>query len=195
MEIVPCSNVLLADAKRKRTRNDDGGFFEQDFTIMDDDPCQKFGSCPVDIDESTLSLRSDPVPPAIGVERTKSQHLIASQTETRYDEIIIPLLARRSFHLPGNNWKEDWIQWMGNNHVVFGTCFHHKLHPIEMWERYVLLVGSVSFALIATNVAYLWDKFDDGKTTDFDPTAVLFNFTIGGGHDDGGRGGGNGGGW
>lgn len=74
------------------------------------------------------------------------------------EEIIVQLLARRSSHLPGNTWFQDWDQWFRNNHIVFGICFHHPLHPLETWERLVALIGSVAFGLFTTNVAYLWDE-------------------------------------
>lgn len=69
-------------------------------------------------------------------------------------EQIVPLLARQSFHLPGNDWWADWRQWFGNNHIFFGICFHHPFHPVEWWERLLALAASVSFSLIATNVVW-----------------------------------------
>jgi len=73
------------------------------------------------------------------------------------EEVLIPLLARRSCHLPGNDWQDDWIQFMRNNHIVFGICLCHRLHPLEWWERIMALLGSIAIGLIATNIAYLWD--------------------------------------
>jgi hypothetical protein len=46
---------------------------------------------------------------------------------------------------------------MKNNHIVFGICLCHRLHPLEWWERIMALLGSVAVGLIATNIAYLWD--------------------------------------
>ena len=93
------------------------------------------------------------------------------------DEILIPLLAQRSFHLPGNNKRQDWVQWMKNNHVIFGICLHHPLHPIETWERMIVLLGSISFAMIATNIGYIWDWYD-GEERQFDPRAVLYSWNV-----------------
>ncbi|KAG7349999.1 hypothetical protein IV203_012596 [Nitzschia inconspicua] len=104
------------------------------------------------------------------------------------DSILIPLLAQKSYHLPNLTWKEDWIQWMRNNHIVFGICFCHKLHPIEWWERIIVLLGSMSFALIAINIYYvLWDldhlvnsensgNYD--STAGFDPQREVFYFSL-----------------
>lgn len=69
----------------------------------------------------------------------------------RKEDFVIPLLARRSYHLPGNDWWADWRQWFCNNHILFGICLHHPLHPLEWWERLLALVASVSFGLVATN--------------------------------------------
>lgn len=68
---------------------------------------------------------------------------------------LVPLLARRSCHLPGNDWRADWVQWFCNNHILFGICLHHPWHPVERWERAVALAASISFSLVATNVVYL----------------------------------------
>jgi hypothetical protein len=81
----------------------------------------------------------------------------SSVKKRQQESNIIPLLARRSCHLPGNTWKADWIQYMRNNHILFGICLHHPLHPVEWWERILMLVGSTAFGLAATTCVYLWD--------------------------------------
>lgn len=74
---------------------------------------------------------------------------------TATDEgVLIPLLARRSYHLPGNTWWDDWLQWLKNNHILFGICLHHPLHPLETWERCLYLTASISFGLVATGTIY-----------------------------------------
>lgn len=107
----------------------------------------------------------------------KRQSIRDDQNFRTQDEVIIPLLARRSFHLPANTAMQDWIQWMRNNHILFGTCFHHRLHPIETWERLLVLLGSISFAMVATNIGYLWDWYD-GDDLDFDPKAVVYSWNV-----------------
>ena len=73
---------------------------------------------------------------------------------SRKEDFVIPLLARRSYHLPGNGWGADWMQWFCNNHILFGICLHHPLHPLEWWERLLALVASISFGLVMTNAVY-----------------------------------------
>ena len=102
------------------------------------------------------------------------------------DAVLIPLLAQKSYHLPGNSWREDWIQWMRNNHIVFGICFCNRLHPIEWWERIIVLLGSMSFALIALNIYYLlwvvddvyYGNGEDGTADGFDPQQELYSVTF-----------------
>ena len=102
------------------------------------------------------------------------------------DAVLIPLLAQKSYHLPGNSWREDWVQWMRNNHIVFGICFCNRLHPIEWWERIIVLLGSMSFALIALNIYYLlwvvddvyYGNGEDGTADGFDPQQELYSVTI-----------------
>jgi len=89
-------------------------------------------------------------------------------TAARYaavdEDIIIPLLVRRSCHLPGNGWCQDWMQYLSNNHMLVGICWHHPLHPLETWERVLAMTGSVSFGLAATTCAYLWENTIDHMT-------------------------------
>ena len=97
--------------------------------------------------------------------RKKKQQSSSSRKELRNklignsdqeDDVIIQLLAKRSCHLPGNSWTQDWIQFVFNNHIILGICCHHKLHPLETWERSIALVGSIGFGLFATNIANMW---------------------------------------
>lgn len=72
---------------------------------------------------------------------------------------IVPLLATRSYHIPGNNWYQDWTQFMINNHPLFSIFCHHRLHPLRLAQRVVCLIGSVSFGLITTNCVYLYYNY------------------------------------
>merc|ERR1712176_507554 len=72
------------------------------------------------------------------------------------------LFSIRSAHLPGNNWCQDWIQWMQNNHPLLALCCRHKLNPVGIRPRLVLLLSSVSFGLIATNIVYLFYRQNAG---------------------------------
>lgn len=71
------------------------------------------------------------------------------------EEQLKYLFARRSCHLPGNSWWQDWLQFICNNHPLFGLCLHHKLHPLTLYDRISILISSISFGLIATNLVYL----------------------------------------
>ncbi len=70
---------------------------------------------------------------------TKAQFARAAIRKAEKDDLI-SLLRRRSMHLPGNNWYQDWIQYIRNNHPLLGICLHHPLHPLRMGQRiYILL--------------------------------------------------------
>ncbi len=77
---------------------------------------------------------------------------------------LVQRLAMQSYHLPGNNWIQDWWQFMMNNHPVFGICCHNKAHPIKGFTRIVALIGTVTFGLAITSFCYvffLWNpEFD-----------------------------------
>jgi len=106
---------------------------------------------------------------------------------------IVQLLALQSYHLPGNNWIQDWWQYMSNNHPVFGICCHSKLHPIKGFTRIVALIGTITFGLAITNFCYvffLWNpKYDrviasiaktDGTELEL-TTGMLLLWTVGSG--------------
>lgn len=83
------------------------------------------------------------------------------------EEIIRRRLTVRAYHLPGNNWYEDWKMYIQNNHLVFGLCFHHPIHPVKNKHRLILLSGSLAFGLAVTNLVYLLGDFvNDTVLTD-----------------------------
>lgn len=89
--------------------------------------------------------------------RMKKQYLMDQQHE---ETVLVPLLAKRSYYLPGNSWCQDWVSWMLNNHILLGICFHHPLHPIKWGKRIVAAIGSIAFGLSSTCIMYLWDVHD-----------------------------------
>ena len=87
---------------------------------------------------------------------------------------IQALLAVGAYHLPGNTWCEDWLQYFRNNHPLFSTCLQDYLHPIPRCIRVVAFVGSVMFGLVLTNVTFLW--FSDLEESG----TVIFELSAGG---------------
>lgn len=76
------------------------------------------------------------------------------------------LLASRSAHLPGYSWCGDWVQWMRNNHPLLALCCKYKENPIGVGQRLIILLGSISFGLAATNLVYLFYRiFDEANGT------------------------------
>jgi hypothetical protein len=85
---------------------------------------------------------------------------LATRTASQKEEesssaLLIQLLALQVYHLPNNSWCQDWYQYMANNHLIFGICLHHKLHPLKTCTRVVVLIGSSLFGLLLTNVFYM----------------------------------------
>ncbi len=88
----------------------------------------------------------------------------AATSHSRYSEedlYVKKLLARRSFHLPDHNWCQDWMQFIKNNHPLFGLCLYHPLHPLRLGHRIFIFIGSVAFGLTATNFVYLWYAYSN----------------------------------
>jgi hypothetical protein len=121
----------------------------------------------------------------------EQQH--SSSVRTADSDELVQLLALQVYHLPGNNWGQDWLQYINNNHPVFGICCHSALHPIGSKTRIVALVGTIIFGLALTNafyLFYLWNpQFDrvvakvvtNGGDTLVLTTGMLLLWTLGGG--------------
>eukprot|EP00558_Chaetoceros_sp_UNC1202_P005389 CAMPEP_0197240190 /NCGR_PEP_ID=MMETSP1429-20130617/6526_1 /TAXON_ID=49237 /ORGANISM="Chaetoceros sp., Strain UNC1202" /LENGTH=219 /DNA_ID=CAMNT_0042699779 /DNA_START=77 /DNA_END=733 /DNA_ORIENTATION=- len=92
------------------------------------------------------------------------------------DEILMMkrLFSQRSAHLPGYNWCQDWVQWMLNNHPLLGLCCRHRLNPIGIAPRLVIILSSISFGLIATNVVFLFYRY-------YDANGIILKLELGGG--------------
>lgn len=117
--------------------------------------------------------------------------IATSSSQDPEEDAVVQLLALQMYHLPGNSWCQDWMQYMRNNHPVFGICCHHKLHPIGSCQRIIALCGTVLFGLALTNLFYLfylWNpRFDqvvaEFVTTDGDSwtltTGMLLLWTLG----------------
>lgn len=75
--------------------------------------------------------------------------------EQAHKEAVVRLLLVRAYHLPRLNWYQDWLQYMTNNHPIFGICWHHEYHPVRGLVRIISLIGSMLFGLAVTNIIYL----------------------------------------
>lgn len=123
---------------------------------------------------------------SFGGQKTNQLHIIENERSGRRfsfkgvnaemeEELYIRrLLARRSFHLPRNNCCQDWIQFIKNNHVLFGICCHNPLHPLQLGHRIFILIGSIAFGLTATNGVYLWYAYSNE-----DMNKVIVQVTLG----------------
>lgn len=126
--------------------------------------------------------------------QTKGRTLASVHSEVTDPEeaTLVQCLAMQAYHLPGNTWKQDWWQYMLNNHPVFGVFFHHPKHPIKCCTRFVAMIGTIVVGLAVTNVFYLFFQLnpqfnqplvtvaiDDQSNTTL-TTGMLLLWTVGG---------------
>jgi len=102
--------------------------------------------------------------------RLSSYNEVMGKSHKGDPNYIVPLLAAQAYHIPGNSFGQDWIQFMKNNHPLFGICLHHKLHPIKSCTRIVALIGTILFGLVMTNIFYLFYLFNP----EFDQEVLSF---------------------
>jgi hypothetical protein len=88
--------------------------------------------------------------------------------------MIVPYLAARTYHIPGNNLFQDWFQYVyANNHPVFGLCFHYKYHPVSNSTRILVFFGTLCASLAIFNLFYLFFLWKDGEHKQHDiPTDI-----------------------
>jgi len=125
-------------------------------------------------------------------QRIAAYNATMGKSNTLSESTIVPLLAQRSYHLPGNTWRQDWWMYMANNHPLLGICCHHELHPIGACTRIVALLGTLIFGLVMINAFYLFylmnPRFDQAfisiKMNDGDEwvltTGMMLFWTVGG---------------
>ena len=75
----------------------------------------------------------------------------------------IRALSEQKFHLPGQNWKEDWVQYFANNHPIFGICLHYPEHSVGWGMRCLCFLSSIVFGLSMTNMFWLWSRTSDNN--------------------------------
>lgn len=97
---------------------------------------------------------------AVMLEEYKFKQHKGHVTRDEKREKLRILLAARSAHLPDYSWCADWVQWMRNNHPLLGMCLKYKENPIGIGQRIIILIGSISFGLAATNLVYLFYKIN-----------------------------------
>lgn len=98
----------------------------------------------------------------------------ARTPEEELERKLVPKLASRSYHLPGYNLRQDYFQYMFNNHPFWGICCHHKLHPLKTRQRLIILLGSFAFGVAITNAIYLWFL----NNPNYDETSQVFSVNL-----------------
>lgn len=113
----------------------------------------------VDDEDNTNVIKASAAEPSKNAKRLPSPTTtVATELEDQHDfsalvddsERIPYYLAKRNYHLPNNSAAQDWFMWFGNNHPLFGICFHHHMHPLRLADRIVMLVTSLLVGLGAT---------------------------------------------
>lgn len=123
---------------------------------------------------------------------TENEDITKSRREKELAKVLVPLLAMQCYHLPGNSWFQDLVQYVANNHPIMGICFHHRLHPLGPKTRAVALVGTLVFGLALTSffellyIQYpryqrILVAFGEGDDTWELTSGMLSLWTVGGG--------------
>mmetsp|Transcript_1243 Transcript_1243/g.2370 ORF Transcript_1243/g.2370 Transcript_1243/m.2370 type:complete len:302 (-) Transcript_1243:337-1242(-) len=100
--------------------------------------------------------RAPTLTPSTGDESSSSTCSNEQKEHDMQEDFIRRKLSMRAYHLPGNTWCQDLVMHIRNNHIIFGICCHHRLHPVKAKHRFVILLGSLAFGLSVTNAIYLY---------------------------------------
>ena len=85
-----------------------------------------------------------------------SREFRSRRSESDENAALIAALGNRDYHLPGNDYWQDYRQYFGNNHPLFGICCHNRLSPVRFRQRIFVLIGSMAFGLATTNFIVLY---------------------------------------
>lgn len=130
--------------------------------------------------EVTRNVKSTSNAPTNSRNRLQQYEERVSGVSSQERNEVIPALALRSYHLPGNSWCDDWFQYFANNHPVLGICCHNRLHPIRMRMRIINLIGSIVFGLAVTNMIWLWFIYNEDDAQSPVLTLSLGGVSVGG---------------
>jgi len=130
-------------------------------------------------ESSSDNTASKPLTPAERLRRY-NETIGAASRETQTDEklMMVKLFSIRSAHLPGNNWCQDWVQWMMNNHPLLGLCCRHRSNPVGSLPRLIILLTSACYGLIATNLVYLFYRRNEGANGNYGDFVTYENITL-----------------
>ena len=74
------------------------------------------------INQTSPTLSSDEDSSASSADDGRENEQIEERSEQKssvdYEETVRQRLSTRAYHLPGNNWCEDWQMYIRNNHLV-----------------------------------------------------------------------------
>jgi hypothetical protein len=105
-----------------------------------------------------------------------------TRSYVRGNNELILRLANASFHLPGNSWCEDWKQYIGNNHPLFGICYHNILHPGSFCNRTLTFISSIAFGMTISSILYLffiyYEDYVPNSTNPLMNVSISVNTTI-----------------
>ena len=107
------------------------------------------------------------------------KRLREDKTLTEQEKDIVQRLARRSFHLPGNSFWQDWHSFVGNNHPLFGFRCAHEYHPFGLQQRLINLIASIAFGLAATSMVVLWYYYEEKDMGEVALTLLGYSLTKG----------------
>jgi hypothetical protein len=79
------------------------------------------------------------------------------------DQVTKERLLQGCYHLPGNSYAQDLLQYFCNTHPLLGIWFHHPLHPISGSLRAAFFIGSLAFGLAVSNIIYVAFVIDNSK--------------------------------
>jgi len=96
----------------------------------------------------------------------------------RYEEALTAALNRRSFHLPGHDVTQDWMQYMCNTHPLFAICCaNREATAFGCGYRFLVFLTSVMVSLVVVNAALWWSNLEGTATVDL-PFGLSDGMTI-----------------
>eukprot|EP00545_Synedropsis_sp_CCMP1620_P011876 CAMPEP_0119016704 /NCGR_PEP_ID=MMETSP1176-20130426/14181_1 /TAXON_ID=265551 /ORGANISM="Synedropsis recta cf, Strain CCMP1620" /LENGTH=349 /DNA_ID=CAMNT_0006970225 /DNA_START=199 /DNA_END=1248 /DNA_ORIENTATION=+ len=89
-------------------------------------------------------------------QQERNHNKVVDKEEQKRLALLVPCLANRAFHLPGNGWCQDWWQYtFANNHALFSLFCANQAHPVTKLERILVLLSSIAASLAISSGFYI----------------------------------------
>eukprot|EP00339_Tiarina_fusa_P027685 CAMPEP_0117023380 /NCGR_PEP_ID=MMETSP0472-20121206/17458_1 /TAXON_ID=693140 ORGANISM="Tiarina fusus, Strain LIS" /NCGR_SAMPLE_ID=MMETSP0472 /ASSEMBLY_ACC=CAM_ASM_000603 /LENGTH=330 /DNA_ID=CAMNT_0004729487 /DNA_START=30 /DNA_END=1022 /DNA_ORIENTATION=- len=96
----------------------------------------------------------------------------SKRAQDRFEQATVDALMQRSFHLPQNNRRQDWTQYMANTHPFWALACGDK-RGLGFVHRLIVFGTSLMIGFTAVNAAVWWEAQQGTAMPDYNIPYIL----------------------